>query len=98
MSIVPFVYNLLKRHPSCMTLIHRVDDDEAGATDPYDADERDPLQSRAIDSSLWELVSLPKHYLASVGTLSRVFADPFSKPQYDMEDFLDHAYATVRPR
>ena len=82
-----------------MVLIHRVDEDAAETSvDPYDADERDPLQSRAIESSLWELVSLPKHYLASVGTLSRIFADPFSKPQYDMEDFLDHVYATVCAR
>lgn len=31
-AVVPFIYNLLKRHPSCMPLIHRASDDD----DEYD--------------------------------------------------------------
>lgn len=27
-AVVPFIYNLLKRHPSCMPLIHRSSDDD----------------------------------------------------------------------
>lgn len=30
-SIIPFIYNLLKRHPSCMVLIHSVEQVEPGA-------------------------------------------------------------------
>lgn len=31
-TVVPFIYNLLKRHPSCMPLIHRVSEGQ----DEYD--------------------------------------------------------------
>jgi U3 small nucleolar RNA-associated protein 19 len=102
-SIVPFVYNLLKRHPSCLILIHRPEEfdteDSAAAaaanSDPYDFTEADPLKAHALDSSLWELASLRNHYLASVSTLAKVFGEQMTKPKYDLEDFLDHAYATV---
>lgn len=29
--IIPFVYNILKRHPALMVMIHRVDNDQLGA-------------------------------------------------------------------
>lgn len=34
----------------------------AAGLDPYLPDEEDPAESRAIDSSLWEMDSLRKHY------------------------------------
>jgi U3 small nucleolar RNA-associated protein 19 len=97
-SIVPFVYNLLKMHPSCLVLIHRPEEVEMAVADadPYDFTEADPLRAHALDSSLWELASLRNHYLASVSTLAKVFGEQMTKPRYDLEDFLDHAYATVR--
>jgi U3 small nucleolar RNA-associated protein 19 len=64
-------------------------------TDPYVDTELDPLQTNAIDSSLWELASLRTHYVASVSSLAKIFGEVFTKPNYDMEDFLDHSYATV---
>ena len=53
-AILPMVYNLLKRHPSCMQLIHRPDS-LPGRPDPFDAEELDPLKTGALQSSLWEL-------------------------------------------
>lgn len=35
--------------------------------DPYNIAEEDPAQSRALDSSLWELDSLRNHYCPQVG-------------------------------
>lgn len=64
--------------------------------DPYLADEQDPLKTQAIDSSLWEVSSLRRHYVPSVSTLAKIFEEAFTKPSYNMEDFLDHAYSTVR--
>ncbi len=36
--------------------------------DPYNFAEEAPAESRAIDSSLWELDSLRNHYCPQVGT------------------------------
>jgi hypothetical protein len=149
---IPFIYNLLKLHPSCMVLIHRDNfggiepslDPAAqsdgnkgtppsallcslffpffpicvssfflfflyispslsfsrsfllpGNVDPYDASHPNPLQSNALDSSLWEIATHQKHYLSSVSSLAKIFTEVFTKPRYGMEDFLDHTYVTV---
>ncbi|GAA98423.1 uncharacterized protein L969DRAFT_94215 [Mixia osmundae IAM 14324] len=91
-TILPFVYNLLKRHPACMVMVHR-EDDVAG--DPFDMQEPDPLETNALATSLWEIAALQSHYLASISTLAKIFSEPFVRPEYDLEDFLDHAYATL---
>ncbi|KAL7423402.1 Maturation and nuclear export of 40S ribosomal subunits interacting protein [Cryptotrichosporon argae] len=89
---IPFIYNLLKRHPSCMPMLHRVDAPEA---EPYDAAEPSPLATCAIESSLYELAALRSHYLAAVGTMAKVFEEQFTKPEFSLEDFLDHGYGTM---
>ena len=93
--IFPFVYNTLKCHPSLMLMIHR-----EGITntfeDPFLPEEPSPLRTRAIDSCLWELQTHIHHYAPPVGTLARIFSEPFTKPSYVLEDFLDHTYDTVR--
>ncbi|KAG8738343.1 hypothetical protein FRC12_016795 [Ceratobasidium sp. 428] len=94
--IVPFVYNILKRHPALMVMIHRSEEELGGAElDPFDETEPNPLRTNAIDSSLWELVSHRDHYLSSVSTLAKIFSEAFTKPAYALEDFLDHTYATL---
>ncbi|SGY16295.1 BQ5605_C012g06834 [Microbotryum silenes-dioicae] len=95
-TIVPLVYNLLKLHPGCMTLIHNPSPtDETIHTDPFDPEEKDPNLTRALESSLWEIQSLMQHYLASVAGLAKVFKEVMNKERYGMEDFLDHSFATM---
>lgn len=91
--IIPFIYNLLKRHPTCMALIHsnKATDE---SNDPFDMDVLDPYECQAIDSSLWEVQTLAQHYYANVSTLAKIFGEQFLKPKYNLEDFLDHTYAT----
>ncbi|TFK40532.1 CBF/Mak21 family-domain-containing protein [Crucibulum laeve] len=91
---IPFTYNILKRHPALMVMIHRIDVSDV-LDDPFLAEETDPLVTRAIDSSLWELLSHSSHYHASVSVLCKIFSEAFTKPGYAMEDFLDHTYATL---
>jgi len=54
------------------------------------------MLTNALDSSLWELVSHMSHYHPSVSTLAKIFQEAFRKPNYALEDFLDHTYGTVR--
>lgn len=98
--IIPFIYNLFKKHPSCMLMLQRdstTADPNASyeEIDPYNAKEQDPMKSNALDSSLWELKTLQQHYLSHVATLAKIFGEVFTKPEFLMEDFLDHGYSSV---
>ncbi len=99
--VVPWVYNLLKSHPACTFMIHR--DPRSGSwaakklqEDPFDINEPDPMETRALDSSLWELHMLQQHYNPHVATLANVISQQFTKQAYNLEDFLDHSYSSVR--
>ncbi|OBZ89436.1 hypothetical protein A0J61_02522 [Choanephora cucurbitarum] len=91
--IIPFIYNLLKRHPTCMALIHS-NTAISESEDPFSMDDMNPYECKAIESSLWEVQTLTQHYYANVSTLAKIFGEQFLKPKYNLEDFLDHTYAT----
>lgn len=93
-SVIPFTYNLLKKHPTCMILLQNTTAPNDYA-DPFDDTEKDPLKTRAIESSLWELETLQSHYHPNVATLARIFSQPFRKQSYNMEDFLDWSYTSL---
>src|SRR5690606_38106207 len=98
--VIPFIYNLLKAHPSCTFLVHRefYDRDvvrKVGMDDPFDNDESDPYKTGALESCLWEIETLQSHYHPSVATLARIISEQFTKHRYTVEDFLDHSYASV---
>lgn len=95
-AILPFVYNQLKRHPTCMVMIHHHHADlTPESQDPFNNNESDPLLTRALDSSLWELQSLTSHYHPNVAAIAKIFSQPFRKPQYQLEHFLSHSYETL---
>ncbi|KAJ2810787.1 Maturation and nuclear export of 40S ribosomal subunits interacting protein [Coemansia furcata] len=98
-TVIPVIYNLLKAHPSCMQLIHRMPSYEGeesvdAENDPYLADEGDLAKCNALGSSLWELETLQQHYYPNIATLANIFSEPFHKPKFQLEDFLDHTYVT----
>ncbi|KAL1305702.1 hypothetical protein AAFC00_007292 [Neodothiora populina] len=101
--VVPWVYNMLKKHPTCTFMIHRVPEqhylpaaleklEEEGVDDSFNMSELDPMETGAIDSSLWELETLASHYHPNVATLARIIQEQFTKRSYELEDFLDHTY------
>lgn len=92
--VIPLIYNLLKRHPSCMVMLQN-SGAPAGFVDPFDENESNPLRTDAIGSSLWEMETLMSHYHPSVATLAKIHGEPFKKPSYNMEDFLDWSYLTL---
>lgn len=102
-ACIPWIYNLLKKHPTCTFMIHReVRGDEAkellekeGMEDPFKEDEEDPMETNAIESSLWEIVTLQSHYHPNVATLAKIISEQFTKQSYNLEDFLDHSYGSV---
>jgi len=102
-AIVPYIYNLLKTHPACTFMIHRPphppytssSDPVDLATDPFLPLEPDPQKTNAIASSLWELETLQSHYHPNVAAIARIISEQFTKQQYNLEDFLDHGYASM---
>lgn len=100
--IVPFVYNLLKKHPSCTFMVHRGGTEEdrerwrkTGLLDCFDAGEVDPMKTGALESCLWELEMGMTHWQPNVATIARIVGEQFTKERYGIEDFLDHSYASV---
>ncbi|TEY66796.1 hypothetical protein BOTCAL_0131g00070 [Botryotinia calthae] len=102
-AVVPWIYNLLKKHPTCLFMIHRETRgaeakkvlEEEGLSDPFLMDEEDPMLTNAIDSSLWEIVTLQSHYHPNVATLAKIISEQFTKHSYNLEDFLDHSYGSM---
>lgn len=95
-AIVPLIYNLLRSHPMCTFMIHRAADSPLeGDQDSFRMEETDPIETHAIESSLWEIHNLQDHYHPNVATIAKVIAQPFTKQGYNIEDFLDHSYESV---
>ncbi|KAI2473052.1 CBF/Mak21 family-domain-containing protein [Annulohypoxylon bovei var. microspora] len=101
--VIPWVYNLFKKHPLCTFMMHRVPRtpeekeilENEGMADPFVADEEDPMETCAIDSCLWEVVQLQSHYHPNVATIAKIISEQFTKQSYNIEDFLDHSYSSL---
>lgn len=96
--VVPWIYNLLKSHPSCTFMIHRIgegDQDEETWGDPFGQGESDPMETHAQESSLWEIQMLQSHYHPNVATIAKIISEQFTKQAYNLEDFLDYSYGTM---
>ncbi|EJC98214.1 CBF-domain-containing protein [Fomitiporia mediterranea MF3/22] len=93
---IPFIYNILKRHPVLMCMIHRpIDSTEEKGEDSFNENEPNPTLTNALGSSLWEVAAHRQHYHAPAATLAHIFEEAFTRPGFSMEDFLDHTYTTL---
>mmetsp|Transcript_1232 Transcript_1232/g.1659 ORF Transcript_1232/g.1659 Transcript_1232/m.1659 type:complete len:164 (+) Transcript_1232:1-492(+) len=86
--------NLLRRHPECACLIHR---SETELEDKYNHRTDDPTKSNALESSLWELHALEKHYYPAVQSLAKSIGieDNKTTPFHNIEEFLLHTYKSL---
>ncbi|KAM8960994.1 nucleolar complex protein 4 homolog [Pelodytes ibericus] len=89
LMIIPFICNLIRRHPACRPLIHRPKAAEDLISDPYIMEEQDPAKSRAMESSLWELETLQKHYHADVVRAANVIIRALSTQETDISELLE---------
>ncbi|KAM6155349.1 nucleolar complex protein 4 homolog isoform 2-T2 [Rhynchocyon petersi] len=88
LMVLPFICNLLRRHPACRVLVHRPGGPELDA-DPYDPGEQDPAKSRALESSLWELQALQKHYHPEVSKAASVINQALCVPEVSIAPLLE---------
>lgn len=86
--IVALIANLIKRHKRCYRMLHRkstsISLGRRMTVDPYLSDESDPLKTRALKSSLWELdVLVREHTDQRVRDFSKLLKTDFiSKPTF----------------
>lgn len=84
--------NLLRQHEECAALIHRAE----LANDEFDPETDDPVMCKALQSSLWEVAALEKHYHPAVSTLAKSIGreDPKS-PMLQLDDMAQHTYDSL---
>jgi len=92
--VLALVSNLLRKHGECACLIHRRG---VIAEDVFVEEVDDLIKTRALESSLWELVALEKHYHPAISTLAKSVGteDDKTTPMHDMEDFMAHTYKSL---
>ncbi|XP_024539738.1 nucleolar complex protein 4 homolog [Selaginella moellendorffii] len=108
--VIAMVHNLLRRHPSINCLVHQssrlrvaskgeedVSDAKLGR-DPYLANEK-TSNCRALESSLWEIETLRRHYCPAVSRfVSTLEADLTVKrktTEVQISDFCSGSYSTI---
>lgn len=87
-TIIYFIGNLILRHPGLKRLICHPAGGEI-PRDPYLMDERDPVQSNALESSLWEIATLQEHVVPSIAQAARIIFNPLPKVEWNLGNFLE---------
>ncbi|XP_073681030.1 nucleolar complex protein 4 homolog [Garra rufa] len=87
--LLPFICNLIRRHPSCRVLIHRPNAAEEPCDDPYVMEEKDPAKCHALESSLWEIKTLQKHYHPEVSKAAYKINEPLTEQEEDISELLE---------
>ncbi|XP_042365435.1 nucleolar complex protein 4 homolog [Plectropomus leopardus] len=87
--VLPFIYNLIRRHPSCRVLVHKPSTEDEPLEDPYLMDEEDPAKCCALESSLWEIKTLQKHYHPDVAKAALSINTPLPEQEEDINEVLE---------
>ncbi|XP_075227417.1 nucleolar complex protein 4 homolog isoform X2 [Lycorma delicatula] len=86
--LLPFIGNLLIRHPGLKVLVNHpvggsVDED------PFIMEESNPMHTKALSSSLWEVKSLQHHILPQVSKFAMFINEPIPSVEWDLSDRLE---------
>ena len=76
--IISLTVNLIKRHPRCYRLINRKTTSlslgKRLSLDPFNAEEPDPLCTKSLKSSLWELeIVMKQHHDQRIRDFCKIF-------------------------
>lgn len=81
---VGFTMNSIRTHPSLQKLLERPSNIET-----YSMQETDPLNSDALNSSLWEILILKKHYSINIRDLLKdITKDPLMMPKLNLSELI----------
>jgi U3 small nucleolar RNA-associated protein 19 len=81
---VGFTMNSIRTHPSLQKLLER-----GSNIDTYNINEPEPLNSDALNSSLWEILILKKHYSINIRDLLKdITKDPLLMPKLNLSELI----------
>lgn len=91
---------LLRKHPSCQVLIHRLKDDKDKMnSDLFNLNDIDLQNSQAMESSLWEFELLRKHHLNSISQIIETLmespnmtSNDINTTYFDINEFMATNY------
>lgn len=86
--ILYFIGNLIIRHPGLKRLLCHPHGGHV-AQDPFLMDERTPAKSHALESSLWEVVSLQQHAVPTIAQAARFVQNPLPTVEWDLATVLE---------
>lgn len=86
--ICRFIGNLIIRHPGLTVLTQR---DQPGiiSKDPYIMEESDPLKSRALESQLWEIHGMQRHFIPAVVKAASSVFKTLPDVEWDLTEALE---------
>lgn len=86
--LIPLISNCLIRHPNLMELFNKSDCKEL-SSDPFKFEETNLKETRALESSLWELKTLQKHWNQNIREEAKFINYTLPKDEYDLSDLLE---------
>ncbi len=105
---IAFVHNIIRRHPSCVQILNRPESMRAGGgsaevwrgVDVYDEQEEDPAESRALESSMWEISVFRNHSDCTVAQFARTMLEKdmtnkVKTAEVDISEVLGTSYASL---
>jgi U3 small nucleolar RNA-associated protein 19 len=105
---IAFVHNIIRRHPSCVQILNRPESMRAGGgsakvwrgMDVYDEQEEDPAESRALESSMWEISVFRNHSDCTVAQFARTMLEKdmtnkVKTAEVDISEVLGTSYASL---
>lgn len=87
--LIPLIGNILIRHPALMELFNKPITKNDYINDPFDFEETNLKETRALESSLWEIKSLQKHWNENVREKARFINYYLPEDEYDLSDLLE---------
>ncbi|XP_014251214.1 nucleolar complex protein 4 homolog isoform X2 [Cimex lectularius] len=86
--LMGFITNLIIRHPGLSSLITNMKTSHM-ESDPYLEDEKDPMETQAIKSCLWEILILQNHVLPNVSYSAMFINNPLPTVEVNVPELLE---------
>ena len=91
--LIPMIGNLLVRHPTLQSMIRNANTQTS--EDPFDENCEDPTNTGAINSCLWELKTLQKHFHPEVAKRAHFIDNRLPEREWDLSELLETSIKDV---
>lgn len=92
--MIYLIGNLVLRHKG-LTILFQNNDNTQLENDPFDENEKNPYETNALKSSLWEIKMLQNHPLYTVNVPARFINNPLPSVEWDLGNYLEVTYDEI---